>query len=447
MTKSARKKAVTMLMSIEKDSAYVNIEMNKLRQSKDFTALDMRFIGEILNGVIRHKLTIDHVIALHSQTKLQKISPYILAVLRSGVYQILYMDKIPSSAAVNESVNLVKKSSVSRLSGYVNAVLRKVKPEDIIFDESEDAGKIALKHSFPKWIIKRWVNDFGFEFAQRLAASLNEHPPLFIRCNRLKCDINELKSILDDEQIEYEDFRIKGFDGFKTCLKIKSPKSLLNTEAFSNGYFYVQDPAAAVAAYVVSPLPGETVIDMCSAPGGKSLFMAELMENKGCIHSFDIYEHKIKLIESNAKKYGATIINAKISDATQYNPELCESADRILCDVPCSGLGIIRKKPDIKYSHTDSDVSKLSELSLKILDNASNYLKPGGTLVLSTCTVDKRENEDVCERFLSSHSEFARAGFGDDGLGENGYKTFYPHIDGTDGFFVAKFVKRSNSND
>ncbi len=447
MTKSARKKAATMLMNIEKDAAYINIEMNKLRSSGEFDSLDTRFIGEIVNGVIKHKLTIDYVISIHSQTKLKKISPYILAVLRSGVYQILYMDKVPVSAAVNESVNLVKKSSVSRLSKYVNAVLRKVSPADLEMPDSFDANKISLKYSFPLWMVENWINQLGYEFALELIRSLNKHPGLLVRCNRLKCDINTLKNVLEEEAVEYEDFRIKGFSEFDTCLKIKSGKSLKEINAFKDGFFYVQDPAASLSAFIAQPKPGETVIDMCSAPGGKSLFMAELMNNSGRIYAFDIYEHKIELVKANAEKYGADIIQCSVSDATVYNPQLDGIADKVLCDVPCSGLGIIRKKPDIKYSRKETDISALADISVKILDNAAKYLKIGGTLVFSTCTVDKRENEDVCVKFLESHKEFSFAAFGDKGCIEKGFKTFYPNVDGTDGFFVAKFVKRSNSDD
>lgn len=441
MADFVRKTAVLTLMNIEKNGAYINIEMNKLRSSDKLSAHDCRFIGEIVNGVIKYKITIDYVISLHSKTTLKKISPYILSVLRCGIYQILFMDKIPDSAAVNESVKLVKNSSVKRLSGFVNAVLRAVSRKDIDSLVEDTADALSVKYSFPVWLVNRWVNTHGFDFTIKLMKTLNQHSPLYIRCNCLKTSLPQLERLMKDNDIQYEPFVAEGFKGFKTCYKISNTKSLNDMNIFNNGMFYIQDPAAALAAYIASPKPGDTVIDMCSAPGGKSLYMAELMNDNGCIFSCDIYDHKIKLIEANTQKYGFSIIKPQISDATVFKKEFEGIADCVLCDVPCSGFGIIRKKPDIKYSRSESDIEELAALSLKILNNASKYLKKGGTLVFSTCTIESAENEYVCDKFLAMNHDFKFSSFGDDERFSSGYKTFYPHIDGTDGFFVAKFIK------
>ncbi len=437
MAESPRKKAVLILTDIDKKSAYPNIEMNKLRAAGQYSPIDLRFIGEIINGVIKRKLTLDYIISKHSKLKLNKIAPFVLNVLRSGIYQIVYMDRVPDSAAVNESVKIIKKSSVSRLSAYVNAVLRAVSIEDINSLSSDSAEDLSIKHSFPLWIVKRWICEFGKEFAVSLMEALNQNPSVFVRrCKGILAD--DLKDKLTADGIESELVSIDDFSEFDYSLRLNKIGNLDKSKAFLDADFYIQSPAAALAAYILEPQPGDIVIDMCAAPGGKTLFMAELMNNKGKIYSFDIYEHKIKLIEENCQKYKADIVTPCINDASVYNKQFFECADKILCDVPCSGFGIISKKPDIKYKRQEVDILSLSKLGKSILDNASKYLKPGGTMVFSTCTIERDENEAVVCSFLEEHPEFALYPYGENKIS---YKTFYPNVDGTDGFFVCRFKK------
>lgn len=437
MVESPRKKAVKILIEIEKNSAYSNIEMNKLRASNLYSDLDARFIGELVNGVIKRKITLDKIIAIHSKVKINKIAPFVLNVLRIGIYQIIYMNKVPDSAAVNECVKIIKKSSVSRLSSYVNAVLRAVSIDDLESFSSDSPEDISVRYSFPLWLANRWINQFGCDFTKSLMDCLNNKPSLFVRrCNHISADelINKLKA----ENVTASKVLLKDFEDFDYGIRIDKFANLESIKSFSDADFYIQDPAAALAAYVMEPKSGETVIDMCSAPGGKSLFMAELMNNCGKIYSFDIYEHKIKLINENKHKYNAYIVEPELNDATVYNDKYCQIADRILCDVPCSGLGIIQKKPDIRYKRTEKDIQSLSDLSLKILNNAAKYLKPGGTLVFSTCTIDVDENEKVMKKFLLQNPDFKLYPYGNNKIS---YKTFYPNVDGTDGFFICRLQK------
>ncbi len=438
MAENPRKKAVKMLLDIEKNHSYVNIEMNNLRKQSVFSPVDVRFIGELVNGVIKRKITLDYVISKYSSTKLNKISPFVLAVLRTGIYQILYMDKVPASAAVNESVKIIKNSSVSRLSGYVNAVLRCVTGEEIKNLDLSDENNISVLHSMPLWIVRRWISTFGRDFAINLISSMNEKANVIIRRNP-KVSSETLAETLRNEGINVSMFKLPDFPDFDYCFEIESMDDLItNTDSFKNGDFYIQDPAAALVSYILSPEPDDKIIDMCSAPGGKSIFASELMSNSGEIIAFDIYEHKLQLINDNIRRLSIKNIKAMLQDATQFNVKYENYADKIICDVPCSGLGIMRKKPDIRYSRNEEDISALSMLSLSILENASKYLVNGGTLVFSTCTIEPEENENTINEFLNKHREFKPFPFSKNG---EYYKTFYPHIDKTDGFFVCRLKK------
>ncbi len=437
MSNLPRKKAVSMLMKIEKDCAYINIEMNALRKSGEYDEKDIRFIGELVNGVIKRKITLDYIISIHSSVKVKKISPFVLNVLRIGVYQMIFMDKVPDSAAVNECVKIVKKSSVYKSASFVNAILRSVKKEDFETISKEGTDGLSVAYSFPEWIVKRWTQRYGEAFAENLLKSLNEKSSLCVRRTN-KYSETEFENMLNSEGTRFEKIRFPVSPDFDTCYKLYPSKSFEKLETFKNGAYYIQDPAAAFAAYILKPENNLTVLDMCAAPGGKSLYISDIMNNTGKILSCDIYEHKLELIKENAKKYGCTNIEAVLCDATVYDEKLKEKADRVLCDVPCSGFGIIRKKPDIRYSRKEEDIESLSKVSEKILENASKYLKKGGILVFSTCTIEPEENEMAVERFISKHKNFEIYPFGDENLP---YKTFYPNTDDTDGFFVCRLKK------
>ena len=443
MAINLRKTAANMLLNIEKNGAYINIEMNKLRKEVSHGEKDIRLIGEIVNGVIKRKLTLDYVISLHSSTKLKKISPYVLNVLRVGVYQLLFMDKIPPSAAVDECVKAIKKSSVSRLSGYVNAVLRAVKKEDILNLADNTCETLSIKYSYPLWLVKRWEREFGTQFTKELLISLNKKSPLYVRCNTLVNSTQEFKESLSSAGIEYEEVKIEHFKDYNYSFKLSNIKDISRVPGFNDGSFYIQDPAASLAAYLLESKEEDSIIDLCAAPGGKSLFLADLINNKGKIISCDIFEHKLKLISENAQRCKASSVEPTLNDASVLKEEWINTADRVLCDVPCSGFGIIRKKPDIKYARKEEDIKALSDLSLAILENGAKYLKDNGVLVFSTCTIEKEENEDVINKFLENHSEFSIYPFGDNGEYKDGFYTSYPNITDTDGFFICRLIKQA----
>lgn len=441
MAITLRKTAVNILTEVEKNGAYINIEMNKLRGSNLYSDLDLRLIGELVNGTIKRKITLDYVISLHSSTKLNKIAPFVLNVLRIGVYQILFMDKIPDSAAVNESVKIIKKSSVYRLSGFVNAVLRAVSKDDLNNLPNDSVKALSVKFSYPEWLTKRWINSFGADFTHDLMESLNERSSLYVRCNTLVNSVDDFEAKLINAQIDYSKVFFEGINGYNYSFKLNGIKDINRIPGFADGAFYIQDPAASLAAYVLEPQSENTVIDLCAAPGGKSLFIADLMNNKGRVISCDIYEHKLKLIAENALKHKVTIIEPTINDALCVNKEWINSADRVLCDVPCTGFGIIRKKPDIKYARCENDIAELAKMGKQILENASLYLKKNGILVYSTCTIEKQENEDVINEFLNNHPEFSLYPFGCSDEFSKGYYTAYPNKTDTDGFFVCRLKK------
>ncbi len=416
--KSAREVALIVLYRVENDGAYPNILLKDMID-KDMSKQDRAFVTNLVYGVINRQITLDYIISQKSKLKLKKISKYILIILRMGIYQMLYMDKIPHNAAVNESVKLAKRYGHSASSGFVNGVLRNVSKSgfELPKDKNEE---LSIKYSFPMWMCKKWVNEFGYDFTNELMASFLEEPSLVIRPNTLKIDTDTLLNMLKDRGID-----AAAKDGAIVCKGL----DVANDALYRDGFYTVQDIAAMQAAIILSPKSDETVIDMCSAPGGKTTHIAEIMQNRGKIYAFDVYEHKIELVRGNAKRLGIDIIEAALCDATQYNEKYSECADRVLCDVPCSGTGIIRRKPDIKLNRTEND--SFYQIQSEILNNGARYLKHGGVLVYSTCSIEKEENEAVTGKFLDSNKEFEK-------LYE---KTYYPNTDTTDGFYICKMKR------
>ncbi len=430
-----REAAMLILYKTDKESAYSNMALKEcFLKNKDFSAKDKAFITNLVYGTIKAQITIDYIIGCYSKVKLKKISPYILAILRVGIYQLKFMDKVPDSAAVNESVKLAKRYGHSASAGFVNGILRNVLRCEISYPEDEIEA-LSVKHSYPLWMVKRWCEDFGKNFAEELMDSMNKEPEVSLRVNLLKTTPEKvLKSLPNGRMSELSSDMILS-DGFDVA----------KSREYQEGFFTPQDISASFSARVLMPKAGDKVLDMCAAPGGKTTHLAEIMENKGEILALDIHEHKIKLIEENAKRLGIDIISAKCVDATVENPEFFGKFSKVLADVPCSGLGIIRRKPDIKLKKKEDGIE---ELQYKILKNASKYLSPDGELLYSTCTIDKRENEEVIERFLKENEGFQAVDISDllpevlrKPECKKGYTTFYPNVDGIDGFFIAKIKK------
>ena len=416
---NARKTAVSILLKIEKDSAYSNITLNSFLKSADLNPSDKAFVSALVYGVLDRKITLDYVLSKFMKTPLKKTAPFTLAVLRTALYQIMYMEKIPSSAAVNEAVKLVKKSKENRNSGFVNAVLRSVLRNDCLLPEDNSINSLSIRYSAPIWLVESFVADYGTETARELLEEALNPPDVTVRVNTLKTD----------EEALVEEFSRLGIMAEKTdvenCLKLKKGIDIANNELYKKGYFHAQDQACQMAVSALAVKSGERVLDICAAPGGKTFTMAQYMENKGEIVACDLYEARVGLISDSAARLGIDIITPMVNDASVYNENLGKF-DCILCDVPCSGLGVIRRKPDIKYK-PENDFSSLEDLQYTILMNAVKYLKEGGRILYSTCTLRKAENEMLVNRFKKEYN----------GSVTVSDKTFMPHLDGTDGFYYA----------
>lgn len=420
---SARKVAIDALLKVNNDLAYSNITLNSVLNTTDLSPADKSLASALFYGVLDRKITLDYVIGTLIKTPLNKVDNFTKEVLRVGLYQIMYMDKIPDSAAVNESVKIIKNSKRRHNAGFVNAVLRASIRTDKLLPEDDSVDSLSIRFSTPKWIVESFINDYSLETAKALLKETLKAAPIFIRVNTLKTTKEELLVLLKNQGVEAESVE----DTDAIC--IKSGLSVEKSEFYKNGLFYVQDLSSQKCAETLSGKAGERILDICAAPGGKSFTTALLMENKGEIVSCDLYEKRTNLIAKGAKRLGIDIINPHTADATAFDEKIGRF-DAVLCDVPCSGLGIIRRKPDIKYKPV-IDFVELEEIQAKILENAVKYLKPGGRIVYSTCTLRKKENEKQIEAFLTKNPDFKLQYM----------HTFMPQNDNTDGFFVAKLGK------
>ena len=415
-----RKLAASILTKIEKDAAYSNITLSSAFKENEVSAEEKKLTSALVYGVLDRKITLDYVLARFMKTPLKKTAPFTLSVLRCAVYQIMYMDKIPESAAVNEAVKLVKKSKESRNAGFVNAVLRNILRAESLLPVGDSISDLSVIYSCPESIIESFISDYGKETAVIILAEALKPAPLTVRVNTIKTDVDAFIAEIGDAT------EAKPFG----AVVLNKGIDINNNPLYKKGHFYVQDTASQTAVSVLAPKPNDRALDMCAAPGGKSFAMALLMENKGEIISCDIYDHKCELIKKSANRMGLDIIKPTVQDATLFNADFGEF-DCVLCDVPCSGLGIIRRKPDIKYKDF-SEFDGLIPIQTAILNSAKNYVKKGGRLLYSTCTLRKAENENVINKFLAENDSFKL---------EYSH-TFMPHIDGTDGFYCALLIKK-----
>ena len=421
---NARKAAVNGLISIDKDGCYSNIAVDNAIKYAKLEGADASFCSALIYGVLDKKNALDYIISKLSSRPLNKLSLFVLEVLRISVLQLKYMDKIPPFAAINEAVTLVKKSKDHYASGFVNAVLRSAIRQDVTLPEPKDAKSITITDSCDIEIVKRLVADFGVEVAHNILKA-NENPlPIYIRCNTCKCTSEELFKSLSADGL-----MVSIVENMPYTLAVKG--ALEHTEAFKKGWFHVQDLACQCACESLIPQDDMSVLDVCAAPGGKSFTLAQIMNNSGKIVSCDIHPHRVKLIEQGAQRLGYLSVVPMLNDATVYNDTL-GTFDRVLCDVPCSGVGVIHRKPDIRYKKA-SEFDGLPQLQFEILTTSSKYVKPQGVIVYSTCTLFKNENIEVFDRFLAENLEFEPLPF------ENGeyFKTILPNGE-NDGFFFAR---------
>ncbi len=443
----ARQTALKILFEINEKGAYSNIELNRQLSGNELRELDRSFITELVYGVVKWKLTLDRLIAAYSSIKMSKLSPWILNILRLGAYQLLFMSKVPASAACNESVKLAGRYGHKASAGFVNAVLRKISKEGfdcVIPDREKDLpGYLSVKYSYPQWLTLKYTELFEADFAESLLEAGNGSPDLTVRANTLRISVEELK-----EQLQKEGVLVEAGRYVKEAFIIKSPVPIARLEAFKRGLFQVQDESSMLPAAVLAPEPGEAVLDACSAPGGKAVNMAMLMQNRGSVTARDIHEHKLKLIDEAAIRLGTSIIASELHDAAEPDVKNDGRFDRVLLDAPCSGLGIVRRKPDIKWARENSDIGSITALQEKLIQNVSKAVKPGGVLVYSTCTILPEENEYIVQKFIKNNTDF----YEDDispylspalALYARGCMLqLYPNRDGIDGFFIARLKRK-----
>jgi len=436
---NAREAAFGVLLKMERDGAYSNLALDGALKSASLSAEDSALAAAIVYTATERRLTIDYNLSLYLTQPLKKLRPEVLTALRAGCAQIFFMDRIPASAAVNESVKLVKRADSAYAAGLVNAVLRKAARNGPRLPKRENGETtfLSVKYSCPEWLVKMWSEAYGAENAEGIMAASLEQRASALRVNTLKTTPQELTARLRAEGVETARYEL-----LPNVLLAESLGAAEKLRAFSEGLFHVQDVASGLCCMALGACPGETVMDVCAAPGGKSFTIAQEMRGEGFVKAFDLHANRVGLIESGAARLGIGNIRAEVRDAARFD-ESVEKTDRILCDVPCSGFGVIDKKPEIRYK-TPQDIDKLPDLQYLILCVAAKYLKTGGRLVYSTCTLNPAENEDVCERFLNEHPDFKAVPVLKDvphyGSGQ-GFVTLMPHVTKSDGFFIAAFTR------
>lgn len=435
---SPRQKAFEILLRIHTANAYSNLTIDTYLQKDNMDSRDKAFVSALVYGVCERQLTLDYNLSQYLRQPLKKLKPEVLIILRLGAYQILFMDKIPSSAAVNESVNLAKTNKSAFASGLVNAVLRNVIRNGLALPDSNCENYLSVKYSCPQWLIDMWQKAYGEANTEKILETSLGDVPVYIRVNTTKSSPDELITSLADENIIAE--KVNCIDD---ALMLKKQGSVEHLEAFRKGLFHVQDVSSQFCCKVLDASDGDKVLDVCSAPGGKTFTISEYMNNNGSVTACDIYQSRVKLIEEGALRLGLDSVKTEVNDATCFNESLGHF-DKVLCDVPCSGLGIIRRKPEIKYKSLD-DIDNLYDLQYLILCVTSGYVKKNGTLVYSTCSLNPKENIEVCRRFLEKNNDFVLSdipGGEDYGIVEEKTVTVLPFKNNTDGFFIAKFERK-----
>ena len=435
-----REIAFSVLLKCENDASYSNIGIDSAITANGLSGRDRAFFTRLVYGMTEKKITLDYIIERCSSRKISDMDTDVLTALRTGVYQLFFMDSVADHAAVNESVKLISKRKKSAVS-FVNAVLRKasgLKDGMVYPDKNADpAAYFSVYYSYPQWLCEMWIKDYGIEKCEKILIAQNVERYPDLRVNTLKTDRDSVVSFLEEKGISCEEGRLTPFS-----VRLKEPVPVSELSCVLTGDAFVQDEASQFCSSVLGAEEGMRVIDVCSCPGGKSFSLALCMKNRGEVFSFDLHGSKLSLVKKGAALLGLTVIETAERDGGDPDPILFSTADRVLVDAPCSGLGVIAKKPDIRQK-TKESVGRLPEIQYRILSASSSYLKKGGRMVYSTCTLNKRENEEVAEKFLKERPDFSPVDF-ETPYGkksQNGMMTLYPDTDFTDGFFISLFEK------
>ena len=440
---SAREAAMLTLAACERQGAWSDGYLKKILREQKLDRREAALAARLSYGVLQNRLLLDWHLAAFCKSPLRKLDIEVLCNLRVAVYQLLFLDKIPCSAAVNEAVALTKKQFRNpRAAGMVNGILRAILRQEKLPEPnySDKVKNLSIRYSHPVWLVNVFVAELGMDGAEALLAADNEQPPTSAQVNTLRTSLVRLGAELQQAGVTAQPH-----PWLAECLLLGGTGNLEQLPAFQRGDFYIQDAAARLAVSAAAVAPGSRVLDCCAAPGGKSFAAAIDMKNQGELTSCDIHPHKIALMEAGRDRLGLSIITPQLQNAAETRKEWIEGFDTVIVDVPCSGLGIIRKKPDIRYKE-EASLSGLPGIQQRILSNCSQYVRWGGVLLYSTCTLLRRENEGVVEAFLAAHPQFCLEPFDLPGIGpQPGWMTFWPHIHGTDGFFIAKLRRGEGS--
>lgn len=429
---------VKMLMKMESSEAYSNLLLDHAFNEAELSDRDKAFAAALFYGVLERRLTLDHVIRTNSKIAFEKLDKAAVQILRTGLYQLLYMPSVPESAAVNESVKMCKKLKCFSAQGFVNGMLRSFirSGKKISYLGISPEKRLSVEYSCPEWLTEKFISEYGLDFAVRALKASVGKPPVYAR-------VNSLRTTTDKVIAELAKHRIKAapYPGLVNCIRLEKAGDIEKCAPFRQGLFHVQDISSQLCCLTLRPVVNETVLDVCAAPGGKSFTLAELMGNNGKLYSMDLHDMRVGLIEDGAARLGIKIITAMQNDASKFNGALPQ-ADRVLCDVPCSGFGVIRRKPEIKYKPPE-EFAGLPEIQYRILETSARYVKSGGTLVYSTCTLSRAENDDVADRFAAAHPEFMPIVQPVPLSAPGDYKrTYCPDENGGDGFFTASFRRK-----
>ena len=425
-----RELALEMLIEINERGAFSHIVLRSVLDKYQYLPKqDRAFMTRLVDGTIEYMLQLDYIIDSFSKTKVKKMKPFIRNLLRMSVYQIKYMDAVPDSAVCNEAVKLAKRHKFAQLSGFVNGVLRNI-ARNI---DSVELDTLSIRYSMPQWIVDRFVATYGSEKAEEIFKAFHSKSAISIRTNLTRCTPDELRTMLEAEGVT-----VTPVDELNYAFVISGFDYLNGLQSFRDGLFYVQDISSMLVAQTAAPKKGDYVIDVCAAPGGKSTHIAEILQGSGHVLARDLTDTKVGMIEENIERHGLSNMSAEVWDATVPDTGSVGKADILICDLPCSGLGVLGRKKDIRYKMTPESVDELVALQKQILDTVHTYVKPDGVLVYSTCTIDESENEGNVRWFLEKHPEFELDKSFADGAG---MKQMLPGEHGSDGFFIARFIK------